>query len=99
MDPISSALGIIAPVSQSSVECKNSGLICRGRRSQVIAVSKAALMMIESEMRKDSFKNDTLKDLKIAVEALKRDATGYEILLNSILTTRDTRPLEKLCNK
>lgn len=70
-----------------------------GLASQVIAVSKAALTMIELEMRKEFSKSEALKDLKIAVEALKRDAIGYDILLNSILTTHDKRPLEKLCNK
>lgn len=55
--------------------------------------------MIETQVQKEKSHNDALKDLKIAVDALKRDAVGYEILLNSILGTHDQRPLERLCNR
>jgi len=58
-----------------------------------------ALTIIETQAQQMQNKSDALKDLRIAVDALKRDAVGYEILLNSILGTHDKRPLEKLCNR
>ncbi|KIM23876.1 hypothetical protein M408DRAFT_332078, partial [Serendipita vermifera MAFF 305830] len=64
----------------------------------VISVAKATLVMIETQAQKEHSHNDALKDLRIAVDALKRDATGYEILLSSILSGVDKRPIERLCS-
>ena len=55
--------------------------------------------MFEAEDEKSQFRSESMRDLRIAVEALKRDCSGYKTLLESILTTHDKRPLDKLCDK
>jgi hypothetical protein len=55
--------------------------------------------MIEAEGAKSKFQIGSMKDLRIAVEALKGDCTGYKMLLESILMTHDKRPLDKLCGR
>lgn len=53
--------------------------------------------MIEAQEKKSQLQNESITDLRIAVEALKRDSIGYKTLLESILNTHDKRPLDKLC--
>jgi hypothetical protein len=66
---------------------------------QVTATAKAILLMIEAEEKKSQFQTESMRDLRIAVEALKGDCTGYKTLLESILMTHDKRPLDKLCGR
>jgi hypothetical protein len=54
--------------------------------------------MIEAQEKKLNPQQESMRDLRIAIEALKRDTTGYKMLLESVLTPYDKRPLDKLCS-
>jgi hypothetical protein len=53
-------------------------------------------MTIEAQEKKLKFQSESVRDLRIAVEALKRDFIGYKTLLESVLSTDNKIPLDDL---
>lgn len=67
---------------------------------QVIATAKAVLTMIDKQSEIRRIESVSIRDLRIAVDALKSDCNMYELLLRTMIADADQNlALMKMSNR
>jgi hypothetical protein len=68
--------------------------------SQVVATAKAVLTMIDRQSEIRRVESVSIRDLRIAVDALKNDCNMYELLLRTMISDADQNlALMKMCSR